>query len=159
MYKDKIVELEPLIRTIESYRAAGKTLVLANGAFDLLHVGHVRYLQGASEQGDILVVAVNSDESVRRLKGPRRPVVPVDERAELVAALGCVNYVIVFHADDVRRIIEALKPDVHAKGTDYTPESVPERDVVLQYGGRVEVVGDSKDHSTSDLIRSLAKEA
>lgn len=158
MFRNKVVELEELVPTLEQQRASGKTVVLANGAFDLLHVGHVRYLQAAAELGDILVVAVNSDASVRRLKGPHRPAVPEDERAELLSALACVNHVIVFEQDDVRGVIRLLRPDVHAKGTDYTPESVPERETVLEYGGRVEVVGDPKDHSSSDLISSLCKE-
>jgi rfaE bifunctional protein nucleotidyltransferase chain/domain len=129
--------------------------VLANGAFDLLHVGHVRYLRAAAKLGDILVVAVNDDASVRRLKGSGRPVFPLGERMELVAALEEVDYVVAFGEDDVRKVIRSLKPDVHAKGTDYTAETVPERDEVRGYGGRVEICGDPKDHSTSSLLARL----
>ncbi len=155
MSMDKIVDLDSLPEILTSRRSDGRVVVLTNGAFDLLHVGHVRYLQAAAALGDILVVAVNSDESVRRLKGPSRPVVGIDERTEMLAALECVDFVVVFEDDDVRKTIELLRPDIHAKGTDYTPETVPERQVVLKYGGRVEVVGDPKRHSTSELIRSL----
>lgn len=158
MSTDKIIELEACQRALAPRRAEGLRVVLANGAFDLLHVGHVRYLQAASALGDVLVVAVNSDKSVERLKGPGRPVVPMEERAELVAALACVDHVTIFGGDDVRKVIASLRPDVHAKGTDYTPETIPERSVVLEYGGRVEVVGDPKGHSTTDLIRRLCEE-
>jgi rfaE bifunctional protein nucleotidyltransferase chain/domain len=142
---------------VEAARAAGRTIVLANGAFDLLHVGHVRYLDGAKALGDVLVVAVNSDASVRASKGPGRPVVPQAERAELVAALRCVDHVLVFDEPDVRAVIRALKPHVHAKGTDYTVETVPERAEVEAYGGRVAICGDPKDHSTSSLVGKLGR--
>lgn len=126
---------------------------MTNGCFDLLHVGHVRYLRAAKKLGGKLVVAVNSDASVRILKGSGRPRIPEQERAEILAALADVDAVTIFDAPDVRELIRMLRPDVHAKGTDYTAESVPERDVVLACGGRVEIVGDPKDHSTTDLLR------
>jgi rfaE bifunctional protein nucleotidyltransferase chain/domain len=131
---------------------------LANGCFDVLHVGHVRYLAGARELGDVLVVGVNSDEQVARLKGLGRPILPANERAELVAALESVTYVTVFNEPTVAELLLALKPDVHAKGTDYTEDSVPERDVVRSYGGRVAIVGDPKDHSTSAILARLGGE-
>ena len=128
--------------------------MLANGNFDLLHVGHVRYLRGAKELGGRLVVAINSDESVRALKGAGRPITPAEERAEIVAALACVDAVVVFPELDVRALIREIRPDIQAKGTDYTVESVPERDTVAEVGGRVAIVGDAKQHSTSEIIRS-----
>jgi rfaE bifunctional protein nucleotidyltransferase chain/domain len=130
-------------------------VALANGCFDVLHVGHVRYLEGARREADLLVVGVNGDESVRRLKGPDRPVMPEDDRAELVAALRCVDLVLVFHEDDVGNLLLALRPDVHCKGTDYTAETVPERETVKAYGGRVAIVGDPKAHSTRDLLARI----
>ena len=139
----------------DSWRQQGCRIVLANGAFDLLHVGHVRYLQGAAAQGDVLVVAVNSDHSVRLSKGPDRPVVPEAERAELIAALSVVDHVVVFEDKTVEGILRALRPDVHAKGTDYTADSVPEADLVRSLGGEVRIVGDPKDHSTTEMIRRL----
>jgi rfaE bifunctional protein nucleotidyltransferase chain/domain len=142
---------------IEAARAAGRSIVLANGAFDLLHVGHVRYLEAAKALGDVLVVAINSDASVRASKGPGRPVVPQAERAELVAALRCVDHVLIFDEPDVRAVIRALKPHVHAKGTDYTVETVPERAEVEAHGGRVAICGDPKDHSTSSLVGKLGR--
>lgn len=154
----KLTEPGRLTRQLAAVRHTGRTVVLANGAFDLLHVGHVRYLEAAAALGDMLVVAVNGDESVTRLKGPGRPVVPHPERMELVAALHVVDHVLGFDQDDVSTIIGILRPDVHAKGTDYTVESVPERDAVLAYGGRVAIAGDPKDHSTSAIIRRLAGE-
>ncbi|MEW5740311.1 MAG: adenylyltransferase/cytidyltransferase family protein [Myxococcota bacterium] len=137
------------------WRAEGKTVVLANGVFDLLHVGHVRYLEGAKALGDRLVVAVNSDASARALKGPGRPVIPQDERAELLAALSCTDLIVLFDEPDVRGVLRALKPHVHAKGTDYTPDTIPERAEVEAWGGRVAVAGDPKDHSTSALVQKL----
>jgi rfaE bifunctional protein nucleotidyltransferase chain/domain len=128
---------------------------LANGLFDLLHVGHVRYLEAAKREGDILVVAINSDASARALKGPQRPIVPEAERAELVAALACVDYVTLFDEPTVEPLIRALAPVIHCKGTDYTPETVPERLAVLETGGRIAIVGDPKDHATRDLIRKI----
>jgi len=150
----KILGRDQLRRRVEEWRRAGDRIILANGGFDLLHVGHVRYLRGAKELGGKLVVAINSDESVRALKGEGRPIMPVDERAEMVAALEDVDAVVIFPEMDVRTIIREIRPDIQAKGTDYTAESVPERDVVAEYGGRVEIVGDAKNHSTSEIIRS-----
>lgn len=146
---------EEALVAAEALRGAGKTIALANGAFDLLHVGHLRYLAGAKALADALFVAVNSDASVKLLKGPNRPVVPADERAELVAGLACVDRVFVFDAPDVRGIIRALKPDIHVKGTDYTIEDIPERDEVLAYGGKVAIAGDPKNHSTTAAISRL----
>jgi len=139
---------------VDEWRRAGERITLANGGFDLLHVGHVRYLRGAKALGGRLIVAVNSDESVRALKGEGRPVMPDQERAEIVAALADVDAVVIFPELDVRAIVHEIRPDVQAKGTDYTADSVPERDAVTQYGGRIEIVGDSKDHSTSEIIRT-----
>ena len=139
---------------VEEWRRAGDRITLANGNFDLLHVGHVRYLRGAKALGGRLVVAINSDESVRALKGEGRPVTPADERAEIVAALADVDAIVIFSELDVRPIIREIQPDVQAKGTDYTADTVPERDVVAEYGGRVAIVGDPKDHSTSGIIGS-----
>ena len=136
-------------------RRAGQTIALANGCFDVLHVGHVRYLQGAREQADVLVVGVNADASVQKLKGPGRPVLGEADRALLVAAVRAVDHVVVFAEDDVTRLLLALRPDVHCKGTDYTPETVPERDVVRSYGGRVAIVGDPKRHDTRSLLRRI----
>ena len=146
---------QDLVAAIARDKAAGLTIGFANGAFDLLHVGHVRYLQGADALVDRLVVAVNSDASVRALKGEDRPIVPEAARAELVAALRCVDYVIIFSDATVGRLLELLKPDVHCKGTDYTVDSVPERAIVKAYGGRTAIVGDPKDHSTRDLVARL----
>jgi D-glycero-beta-D-manno-heptose 1-phosphate adenylyltransferase len=154
MSNDKILGRQQLRERVEQWRDAGERIVLANGGFDLLHVGHVRYLRGAKELGGKLVVAVNSDESVRALKGEGRPIMPAEERAEIVAALGDVDAVVIFSELDVRALIREIRPDIQAKGTDYTAESVPERDSMAEYGGRVAIVGDAKDHSTSDIIRS-----
>jgi rfaE bifunctional protein nucleotidyltransferase chain/domain len=151
---DKILSRDELRRRVEEWRRAGQRITLANGNFDLLHVGHVRYLRGAKALGGRLVVAVNSDESVRALKGEGRPIMPAEERAEIVAALADVDAVVIFPERDVRAIIREIRPDVQAKGTDYTPDSVPERDAVTLYGGRVAIVGDAKEHSTSEIIRS-----
>lgn len=139
----------------EAWRGAGKRIVLANGCFDLLHVGHVRYLQAAKSLGDVLLVALNSDASVRRLKGPGRPLMPAAERAELVGALCAVDAVVIFDDDRADTIIARVRPDVHAKGTDYTEESVPEGDSVRAVGGRVAIAGDPKAHATADLIRTI----
>lgn len=140
---------------VDEDKRAGRTVGFANGVFDLLHVGHVRYLEGAKALVDRLVVAVNSDASVRGLKGEGRPILPEAARAELVAALRAVDYVIVFSEPTVARLLELLKPDVHCKGTDYTVDSVPERAIVQAYGGRTAIVGDPKDHSTRDLVARL----
>ena len=150
-----ILTREELSERIASARASGARIVLANGCFDVLHVGHVRYLAGARELGDILVVGINSDEQVAIQKGAGRPVLPAMERAEIVAALESVTYVTIFDEPTVEQLLLALKPDVHAKGTDYTTESVPERDVVRSYGGEVAIVGDPKDHSTTEIIARL----
>jgi len=154
----RCVSLEEAERLAGRLRSQGQHLVLANGCFDLLHVGHIRYLQGAKQLGDVLIVALNSDASVRRLKGPGRPLMNQAERAEILAALACVDYVVTFDDDTVDRVVERLKPHVHAKGTDYTEESVPERDTVLDAGGRVAIVGDPKAHSTRDLISAIVRE-
>jgi D-glycero-beta-D-manno-heptose 1-phosphate adenylyltransferase len=153
MSKDKVVTREALRERVNRWRQAGERIVLANGNFDLLHVGHVRYLKGAKELGGKLVVAINSDDSVRTLKGEGRPIMPAAERAEIVAALGDVDAVVIFPELDVRTLIREIRPDFQAKGTDYTTESVPERDVLVECGGRVAIVGDHKDHSTSEMIR------
>jgi rfaE bifunctional protein nucleotidyltransferase chain/domain len=150
----KILKRDELRSRVEEWRRAGERVTLANGNFDLLHVGHVRYLRAAKALGGKLVVAINSDESVRSLKGEGRPVMPAEERAEIVAALADVDAVVIFAELDVRAIIREIRPDIQAKGTDYTADSVPERDVVAEYGGRVEIVGDAKNHSTSEIIRS-----
>jgi rfaE bifunctional protein nucleotidyltransferase chain/domain len=154
MSNGKILDREQLRQRVDQWRSAGERILLGNGNFDLLHVGHVRYLRGAKQLGGKLVVAINSDESVRALKGEGRPVMPAEERAEIVAALADVDAVVIFPELDVRALIREIRPDVQAKGTDYTAESVPERDVVAEYGGRIAIVGDPKDHSTSELIRS-----
>ena len=151
---EKILSREKLQQRVEAWRRDGERITLANGNFDLLHVGHVRYLRGAKALGGKLVVAVNSDSSVRSLKGEGRPVMPENERAEIVAALADVDAVVIFPELDVRAIIREIRPDIQAKGTDYTTDSVPERDTVAEYGGRVAIVGDPKDHSTSEIIRS-----
>ncbi len=151
------VSLEEAAEVAARLKAEGKRLVLANGCFDLLHVGHVRYLQGARRLGDALLVAVNSDASVRRLKGPGRPLMAESERAEIVSALGCVDYVLIFPDDTVDALISGLRPAVHAKGTDYTEETVPERASVLSAGGAVAIVGDAKRHSTRDLIQTIVR--
>ena len=148
----EVVSRSDLVTRVAAERAAKHTISFANGAFDLLHVGHVRYLQGAAQEGDVLVVAVNDDASVRALKGDGRPVLAAEARAELVAALRCVDYVVIFPELTVGPLLEALRPDVHCKGTDYTVESVPEREIVKAYGGRTAIVGDPKDHSTRDLL-------
>jgi rfaE bifunctional protein nucleotidyltransferase chain/domain len=150
----KILSRDQLRELTERWRSAGELIVLANGAFDLLHVGHVRYLRGARELGGKLVVAINSDASVRGLKGEGRPILPAEERAEIVAALADVDAVVIFPEPDVRAIIREIRPDIQAKGTDYTAESVPERDTVVECGGRIAIVGDAKRHSTTDMIRT-----
>jgi len=156
-HHEKIVTREQLRQRVAAWRDAGERVTLANGCFDLLHVGHVRYLRAARQLGGRLVVAINSDESVRGLKGPGRPLMPAAERAEILAALQDVDAVVIFSEPDVRALVREIRPDVHAKGTDYTADSVPERDVVAQCGGRVEIVGDPKDHSATRIIQSLRK--
>lgn len=150
-----ILDRDEIVERITELRAQGQTVVLTNGCFDVLHAGHVRYLAGARALGDVLVVAVNSDQQVRALKGEGRPIQPQLERAELIASLEVVDLVTIFDEPTVTELLLALKPDVHAKGTDYTEETVPERDVVRSYGGRVAIVGDPKDHSTSELLKKV----
>jgi D-glycero-beta-D-manno-heptose 1-phosphate adenylyltransferase len=154
MENKKLLERSELREQVERWRRAGERIILANGNFDLLHVGHVRYLRGAKQFGGRLVVAINSDESVRTLKGTGRPIMPAEERAEIVAALADVDAVVIFPELDVRALIGEIRPDIQAKGTDYTEDSVPERDTVAEYGGRVAIVGDAKQHSTSEIIRA-----
>jgi len=153
----KVGAIDEVASAVASARAAGRTVAFANGCFDVLHVGHVRYLAGARAEADVLVVGVNGDASVRRLKGPDRPVMPEADRALLVAALRVVDHVVVFQEDDVKALLLRLKPDVHCKGTDYTPDTVPERDVVRGYGGRVAIVGDPKSHDTRVLLERLRR--
>ena len=153
----EVVSQSQLIDAVARERAHGRTIVLANGCFDLLHVGHVRYLQAAATEGDRLVVAVNDDISASALKGPGRPVIPVSDRAELVAGLRGVDYVVVFSGPTVEPVIRLIRPDVHCKGTDYTVDTVPERAVVRAYGGRTAIVGDAKEHSTRSLVARLTR--
>jgi rfaE bifunctional protein nucleotidyltransferase chain/domain len=147
-----LAELKTLVSVLQ---AAGRKVAFANGCFDLIHVGHTRYLQGARAEGDILIVGINSDASVRALKGAGRPLLPERERAEIVASFACVDYVLIFDSATADEILVEIRPDVHAKGTDYTDETVPERRTVLSHGGRVAIVGDPKDHSTRDLIQAV----
>ncbi|MDQ2855132.1 MAG: adenylyltransferase/cytidyltransferase family protein [Acidobacteriota bacterium] len=151
---DSVLSRAALIERLTA-RRQGKCVVFANGCFDILHAGHVRYLAAAGALGDLLVVGVNSDRQVAELKGPGRPIMPEAERAEIVAALEAVDFVTIFDEPTVEALLLTLKPDIHAKGTDYTEETVPEREVVRSYGGRVAIVGDPKDHSTSELIAQL----
>ncbi|MGA2418842.1 MAG: adenylyltransferase/cytidyltransferase family protein [Candidatus Acidiferrum sp.] len=154
----KIVSREKLRALLEEHRCEGKQLVLSNGCFDTLHVGHVRYLEGARLEGDILVTAVNADASVHALKGFQRPILNEEARARLVAALRCVDYVVIFAEPDVNRLLEELRPHVHAKGTDYTVETVPERATAERFAIRVAIVGDAKDHSTRALLETIRKD-
>jgi D-glycero-beta-D-manno-heptose 1-phosphate adenylyltransferase len=156
--KNKLVERSALARLGMELKRRGQTVVFANGCFDILHVGHVRYLLGARQQGDVLVVGVNGDSGVRGLKGPGRPVLDESARAQLVAALGAVDYVVIFPEANVERLLEDLRPDVHAKGTDYTEETVPERATAEKFGIRVAIVGDPKRHSTRELLTSVRKQ-
>jgi D-glycero-beta-D-manno-heptose 1-phosphate adenylyltransferase len=151
----KIVSRERLIEICAVARAEKKAIAFANGCFDLLHVGHTRYFQAARAEGDLLVVGVNADDSVRRLKGPNRPLQSQDDRALLVGAQHAVDWVTIFTEDTVEGLLRAIRPDVHCKGTDYTVDTVPERHVVREYGGRVAIVGDPKDHDTSTLLKRL----
>ena len=152
--ENKILSRDQLRRRVEEWRRAGERIILSNGCFDLLHVGHIRYLRAAKQLGGKLVVGLNADESVRGLKGPGRPLMPAAERAEILAALADVDAVVVFAEADVRALIREIRPDIHAKGTDYTAESVPERNEVEACGGCVAIVGDPKDHSATEIIRS-----
>jgi rfaE bifunctional protein nucleotidyltransferase chain/domain len=151
--QSKVLSRDALRQQTVAWRNSGSRIILANGCFDLLHVGHIRYFHAAKELGGKLVVAVNSDDSVRELKGVGRPIIPATERAEILAALADVDAVVIFPERDVRAIIHEIRPDVQVKGTDYTADSVPERDAVMQYGGRVEIVGDPKDHSATEIIQ------
>ena len=152
-----VLSEDELVEAVGRDRANGRTIALANGCFDLLHVGHVRYLQGAAEQADRLIVAVNDDEAVAALKGAGRPILPARDRAELVAAVRGVDYVVTFGEHTVERLLRLLQPDVHCKGTDYTSESVPERAVVRAYGGRTAIVGDPKHHATRDMLARIRR--
>ena len=154
----RILERNRLIARVAIARRGGGRVVFANGCFDLLHVGHVRYLEAAKGLGDLLVVGINSDEQVRRLKGEGRPFIPERERAEVIASLRAVDYVTIFHEPTVTELLLALRPDIHAKGTDYTEESVPERDVVRSFGGRVQIVGDPKDHSSTEMLKDVNRQ-
>jgi len=156
--RNKVVSRDELAVRVREERAAGHTIAFANGCFDILHVGHVRYLESAAREADVLVVALNDDDSVRQLKGDGRPILPAADRAELVAALRCVDYVVMFSETTVGPLLTALRPDVHCKGTDYTIDSVPERDIVLGYGGRTAIVGDPKDHSTRELLARIGRD-
>lgn len=158
MSVNRILERADLVREVVAAKKANKLVVLANGCFDVLHVGHVRYLQAAKALGDVLIVAVNSDEQARRLKGVGRPLMPQDQRAEIVSALEAVDFITIFDEPTVAELLLALKPDIHAKGTDYTEDTVPERDVVRSYGGRVAIAGDPKDHSSSEMIEKVSSE-
>jgi rfaE bifunctional protein nucleotidyltransferase chain/domain len=153
----RVVAEPALVELIAGDRAAGRTVAFANGCFDVLHVGHIRYLADAAAQADRLVVAINDDASVRRLKGSGRPIMSAADRAEMIAALESVDYVVVFPDPDVNRLLRLVRPDVHCKGTDYTPENVPERETVHALGGRIAIVGDPKDHSTRDLIGRIKR--
>jgi D-glycero-beta-D-manno-heptose 1-phosphate adenylyltransferase len=154
---NKVVNRQTLQQRVAEWRRGGETVVLANGCFDLLHVGHIRYLRAAKALGGRLVVAINSDASARQLKGEGRPLMPEQDRAEIMAALEDVDAVVIFSEPDVRALVREIRPDVHAKGTDYTAQNVPERDLVVECGGRVEIVGDPKDHSSSDMLRAMKK--
>jgi rfaE bifunctional protein nucleotidyltransferase chain/domain len=153
--RGRVLSRDALIAQVNADRAAGRSIAFANGVFDLLHVGHVRYLKAAAAEGDRLVVAVNDDDSVRTLKGPGRPILGAVDRAELVAALRGVDYVVIFPEPTVAPLLLALEPDVHCKGTDYAVDTVPERETVRAYGGRIAIVGDPKDHSTRDLLSRI----
>lgn len=154
----QILNRDALINRVAAEKEKGSRIILANGCFDVLHAGHVRYLEGARALGDVLVVGINSDKQVTRLKGEGRPILPELDRAEIVASLEAVTLVTIFAEPTVTELLLAIKPDVHAKGTDYTEETVPERDVVRSYGGRVAIVGDPKDHSTSQMLRRVSSE-
>ena len=147
-----------LITAVDKERRRGRSIAFANGCFDLLHVGHIRYLQDAARQADVLIVGVNGDDSVCKLKGQGRPVMAEQERAELISAIRGVSYVTIFREESPARLLGVIRPDVHCKGTDYTAESVPERDVVQSYGGRVAIVGDAKNHSTSEILKRMRDE-
>jgi rfaE bifunctional protein nucleotidyltransferase chain/domain len=150
-----IVDRAELLKRLAAERAQGKTIVYANGCFDLIHVGHIRYLTAAAQEGDVLVVAINSDASARKLKGPGRPATCQSERMELLAAIDCVDYVTMFEGTDCAELVGAIRPDVHAKGTDWSAETLPERAMVESYGGRIAIVGDPKDHSSTAMFQQM----
>jgi rfaE bifunctional protein nucleotidyltransferase chain/domain len=154
---NKIIPLHKLKQIISKEKNEGKTVVLANGCFDLIHVGHIRYLKDARLSGDILVIALNSDSSVNRLKGPGRPILDQNQRADILSSFGCVDHIIIFDESDVSSILLSIKPDIHAKGSDYTEETVPEKDIVHSYGGKVVIVGGPKIKSTSEIILKINK--
>ena len=153
----KILDEDQLRAALDNERKSGRTIAFANGCFDVLHVGHIRYLQDAAKVADVLVVGVNGDGSVRELKGEGRPVMPEDERAEIIAAIRGVSYVTIFHDESPGRLLQSLRPDFQAKGTDYTAETVPEAEIVKAYGGKVVITGDPKDHSTSGILEKMRK--
>lgn len=156
--RDKIIlDHQTLTERIDRHRRAGQTIVFGNGCFDLIHVGHVRYFAGAAREGDILIIALNSDQSARTLKGPGRPAMPLNERMEVIAAIECIDYVTSFEGVDCVALIDKLRPDVHAKGTDWTDQTLPERDIVHSHGGRIAIVGDPKDHSSTALVDQIRK--
>ncbi len=155
--KNKIKSLQQLKKIVKLIKLQGKTVVLANGCFDLLHVGHIRYLEASKSMGDFLVVAINNDRSIRAIKDPQRPIIREKDRAEIVASLAAVDYVVLFGEAQVGKVLLALQPDIQAKGTDYTTDTIPERNIVASYGGRVAIAGDKKDHATKDLIRTITK--
>lgn len=157
-YFAPVLDRNRLIARVSIERRSGAKIALANGCFDLFHVGHIRYLAGAKNLADILIVGINSDEQVRKLKGEKRPFMPEKERAEIISALKFVDYVTIFPEPTVTELLRAIKPDFHAKGTDYTPDSVPEREIVKEYGGRVAIVGDPKDHSSTALIAQVTSD-
>lgn len=156
-YSAPILDRDSLTEMVRDLREHGAKIVFANGCFDLFHVGHLRYLLGAADLADVMIVAVNSDDQARNLKGPGRPHTPQNERAEIIAGLRCVDIVTIFNEATVEELLLAIKPDFHAKGTDYTAETVPEREIVRSYGGTVAIVGDPKDHSSTEIIERLSK--
>lgn len=153
----KCMPREELAKVVRRLKAQGKTVVFANGCFDLLHVGHLRYLKGSKALGDVLVVALNTDAGIRKIKGPSRPLMPLKERLELVSALRCVDYVTSFGEAKAEKTLKILRPDIQAKGTDYTLENVPEAELMRSLGGKVAIAGDAKDHSTTDLVAKIKK--
>jgi len=153
--KTKFQPIKTLQSTVENLKKVGKRIVFANGIFDILHVGHIRYLEDAKKLGDILIVALNSDSSARKLKGEGRPIMPLEERAEIILAIQAVDYVTSFEEENADKILSILKPHIHAKGTDYTPDTVPEKDIVASFGGKIAIVGDPKTHSTKNIIQKI----
>jgi len=151
----KLVSLGYLSKEVKKLKRAGKNIVLANGCFDLIHVGHIRYLREAKEKGDVLIVALNSDKSVQQIKGNRRPILSQIDRADIVASFEFVDFVIIFEEPTVAALLQILRPDIHCKGTDYSPETIPEKETVKKYGGEVSIVGDPKQHSSKDLINHI----